>query len=99
MPALVSTAILVLAMWFLLVRPQRRRAMEHAALLARLEVGHRVITAGGIHGVIEEIGDQTMRLAIATGTTVTVERRAIARDLDAGEPDTSVDDDGAEADG
>ena len=80
--ALIWTAFILVAVWFLLVRPQRRRMMQHAALVAGLAVGHRVITAGGIHGRIEALEDDVVRLEVAPGTTIGVERRAIARDLD-----------------
>lgn len=81
---LIWTAFVLLSVWFLLIRPQRRRVMQHAALVASLEPGHRVITAGGIHGRIERLDDQddVIHLEVAPGTVVRVDRRAIARDLD-----------------
>lgn len=85
MLALLWTLCIVVAVWLLLVRPQRRRVMEHTALVSSLEVGHRVITAGGIHGRIEAIDDDVLHLEVAPGTVVRVERRAIARDLDRGD--------------
>lgn len=82
MPALISTVLIVLAFWLLLIRPQRRRMMEHARILAGLEIGHSVVTAGGIHGEIRSLGDDVVQLEVAPGTVVRVERRAVTRDLD-----------------
>lgn len=87
--ALIWTLFILAAVWLLLVRPQRRRVVEHAALVAALDVGHRVVTAGGIHGRIEAIEDDVVRLEVAPGTVIRVERRAVARDLDA-TPDVTV---------
>lgn len=83
MLALVWTAFIVLAVWFLLLRPQRKRMQEHQELMRSLRVGHRVITAGGIHGRIDDLSDEIAWLEIAPGTRIEIDRRAIARDLDA----------------
>ena len=80
--ALIWTAFILVAVWFLLVRPQRRRMAQHAALVAGLAVGHRVITAGGIHGRIDALEDDVVHLEVAPGMLIRVERRAIARNLD-----------------
>lgn len=79
---LIWTLFVVLAAWLLLVRPQRRRMAQHAALIAGLEPGHRVVTAGGIHGRIDAVDDDVVRLEIAPGTVIQLDRRAIGRDLD-----------------
>lgn len=99
MLALVWTAFIVLAVWFLLLRPQRKRMQEHQELMRGLQVGHRVITAGGIHGRIDDLVDDVAWVEIAPGTRVELDRRAIARNLDAveaGEPveeqDVGIDD-------
>lgn len=99
MLALVWTAFIVLAVWLLLLRPQRKRMQEHQELMRSLQVGHRVITAGGIHGRIDDLADDVAWLDIAPGTRIQLDRRAIARNLDdveAGDPveeqDAGIDD-------
>lgn len=79
--ALVWTLFIIVAVWFLLVRPQRKRMQEHQALMASLEVGHEIVTAGGIHGRIEELDSEALRLEIAPGTVIDLARRAVARNL------------------
>lgn len=93
--ALIWTIFIALVVWLMLVRPQRRRVMQHAAMVRAIEVGHDVITAGGLHGRVESVDDDTVSLEIAPGVAVRVDRRAIARDLDLMAAPPS-DDDGAE---
>ncbi len=70
--------ILFGAVWLLFVMPARRRRMSHAAMQDSVVVGDEIITAGGIHGTVQEIEDDTARVEIAPGVVVTLDRRAIA---------------------
>ena len=70
-------AILIL-MWFLLIRPQRRRQVESQRLLDSLMEGQEVVTAGGIYGTITQLYEDEARLEIADGIEVRVAKRAIA---------------------
>ena len=65
-------------MWFLLIRPQRRRATEQLAMQEQLRVGEEILTAGGIHGTVKAIEGDVVHVEIAPGTLVRVERRAVA---------------------
>jgi preprotein translocase subunit YajC len=65
-------------MWFLLIRPQRRRATEQLELQDKLRVGDEILTAGGIHGTVKAIEDDIVHVEIAQGTLVRVDRRAVA---------------------
>ncbi len=79
--ALIWTLFIVVAVWFLLLRPQRKRMQEHQALMQSLEAGHEVVTAGGIHGRIEAMDDEVLRVEVAPGTVIRVAKRAIARNV------------------
>ncbi|HEY2327555.1 MAG TPA: preprotein translocase subunit YajC [Gaiellaceae bacterium] len=71
--------VVILALfWALLVMPRRRRQQSHAAMQDALNVDDEVITAGGLHGHIRELDSDVVKLAIADGVIVTVDRRAIA---------------------
>lgn len=70
-------AILIL-MWFLLIRPQRRRQVESQRLLDSLVEGQEVVTAGGLYGTITQLYEDEARLEIADGIEVRVAKRAIA---------------------
>jgi preprotein translocase subunit YajC len=70
--------VLLVMMWFLLIRPQRRRQMESQRLLNSLEVGKEIVTAGGLYGTITALEDDEARIRIAEGVEVRVAKRAIA---------------------
>jgi preprotein translocase subunit YajC len=70
--------ILLVGMWFLLIRPQRRRQMEAQRLLQSLEVGKEIVTAGGLYGTITALEEDEARVKIADGVEVRVAKRAIA---------------------
>ena len=80
---LIWTLFIVVAVWMLMIRPQRRRMLEHHALMAGLRAGDEVVTAGGIHGRVERVDDEVVHLEIAPATVVRVVKRAIARNLSA----------------
>ena len=60
--------------YFLLIRPQQKKAKEHRALLEALKVGDSVKTAAGIHGKVSAIEDQVITLEIATGVKIKVDK-------------------------
>jgi preprotein translocase subunit YajC len=70
--------VLLVVMWFLLIRPQRRRQVESQRLLQSLEVGKEIVTAGGLYGTITALEDDEARVRIADGVEVRVAKRAIA---------------------
>jgi preprotein translocase subunit YajC len=70
--------ILFGAVWLLLLMPARRRRAQHAAMQDSVEAGDDIITAGGLHGTVKEIGEDTAEVEIAPGVVVTLDRRAIA---------------------
>ena len=78
MNGLLIIIILVGAVWLLLLVPARRRRAQHEAMQDSVEVGDEIITAGGLHGMVTEIDDQTARVEVAPGVVVTLDRRAIA---------------------
>jgi preprotein translocase subunit YajC len=80
-------AILIL-MWFILIRPQRRRQVESQQLLDSLMEGQEVVTAGGLYGTITQLYEDEARLEIADGVEVRVAKRAIAAVLSEDEPET-----------
>ncbi|GAA5783897.1 preprotein translocase subunit YajC [Chitiniphilus shinanonensis] len=76
-------AIFVL-FWFLLIRPQQKRAKEQAAMLNALQKGDEVVTSGGVLGKISKAGDHYLTLEVAEGTEIVVQRSAVAQRLEKG---------------
>jgi len=65
-------------LYFVLVRPQKKRQLAQARMLSELNVGDEVVTAGGIYGEIVGLGDEDVKVRIAPELDVRVARRAIA---------------------
>jgi preprotein translocase subunit YajC len=70
--------VILIAVWGLFVVPARRRQRSHSAMQDSIELGDEIITAGGLHGTVEELGDSELRVEIAPGVVVTLDRRAVA---------------------
>jgi preprotein translocase subunit YajC len=70
--------VLLVVMWFMLIRPQRRRQLESQRLLASLDVGKEIVTAGGLYGTVKALEDDELRVEIAPGVEVRIARRAVA---------------------
>jgi SecD/SecF fusion protein len=77
-PGYVFILVLLVLMWFLLIRPQRRRQLESQRLISSLAVGKEVVTAGGLYGTITAIEDDEVHLEIADGVEVRIAKRAVA---------------------
>jgi preprotein translocase subunit YajC len=71
--------VLAVLFWVLIIRPQRNRAQRQGRLVESLERGQEVVTAGGLYGRIEHVGDDDIRLEIAPETVVRVDKRAISQ--------------------
>jgi preprotein translocase subunit YajC len=84
MGALLLPIIMIAVFYFLLIRPQTKRAKEHRAMVASLEVGAEVATAGGILGKVTEVSEQFLTVEIAPGVSVKVQRHTVAQVLPKG---------------
>jgi len=74
----VPLVLIFIVFYFLLIRPQQKKAKEHQNYLANLKKGDRVITGGGIHGQITGITDTVVTLEVAENVRIKVSRSAIA---------------------
>lgn len=63
--------------YFMLIRPQRKRQQQHNQLLSALKKGDQVITAGGMYGEIDSIGDTSVVLTLEDGGKVRLARSSI----------------------
>lgn len=70
--------LLVAIFYFLLYRPQQKQRRQREELITSLEVGKDVVTIGGIHGEVTEIGDDTVTLKIAENVQVVFQKTAVA---------------------
>ena len=81
---LLPLVLIFVVFYFLLIRPQAKRAKEHKAMVAALAVGDEVVTAGGILGKVTETGDQFLTVELAEGVRVKIQRHTIGAVLPKG---------------
>jgi len=77
-PMIMFLVLIFAMMYFLMIRPQRRRQKEHEEMEKELRKGDKVVTAGGIYGQIESLGENTVVLKTESGATIRVGRSSIA---------------------
>ena len=76
--------ILIAVMYFLMIRPQMKRAKEHKGMLDKLSKGDEVITSGGIAGTVTDIGDNFVTIEVADNVRVRVQKAAVGNVLPKG---------------
>lgn len=81
---LLPMILMFVVLWFLMIRPQMRKAKEHRALIEALQKGDEVVTGGGLVGRITKIGEAYVTLEISEGTEVVVQKPAIGMVLPKG---------------
>ncbi len=81
---LLPMILMFVVLWFLLLRPQMKKAKEHKALIEALQKGDEVVAAGGLVGRITKIGEAYVTLEISEGTEVIVQKPAIGMVLPKG---------------
>jgi len=66
-------------MWVLLILPQQRRMRAHQAIVASLQEGDEVVTAGGVYGTIISVDDDTLAVEVAPGVVLRILRSAVSQ--------------------
>ena len=84
MGSLLFPIVLIAIMYFLMIRPQMKRAKEHRAMLEKLSKGDEVITSGGIAGTVTDIGDNFVTIEVADNVRVRVQKAAVGNVLPKG---------------
>jgi preprotein translocase subunit YajC len=84
---LIIIVVLFALMWFLLIRPQRRRSQAQLSMQDQLRAGDEIITAGGLHGTVVSIEDDVLEIEIAKDTVARLDRRAVAAVVSTEEPE------------
>jgi preprotein translocase subunit YajC len=79
-----SLIILFVAFYFLLIRPQMKRQREHQKLVEGLQKGDEVVTSGGLLGRINDVGDVYVKVEVARGVEVRIQRPAVSAVLPKG---------------
>ncbi|NBR29917.1 MAG: preprotein translocase subunit YajC [Betaproteobacteria bacterium] len=69
--------LMFVVLYFLMIRPQMKRAKEHKAMIDALQKGDEVVAAGGIAGSVTKVGDNYVTVRIAENVEIRVQRPAI----------------------
>lgn len=75
---IIFLVVLFALFYFLFIRPQRKRQKEHQQLVQELKRGDRVVTAGGIYGVIETVSEDSVVIKVESGATMRVAKNSVA---------------------
>jgi preprotein translocase subunit YajC len=79
--SMVSTFVMFgaifLIFYFMIIRPQQKRAKEREKLLSSIEKGDKVITSGGVHGTVAGVEEKTILLQVTENVKLKIERSAI----------------------
>lgn len=76
--------VIFVLFWFLMVRPQQKKAKEHQKMLSEIQKGEEVVTQGGIVGRVVKANEQYLTLEIASGVEIHVQRGAVSGKLEKG---------------
>ena len=69
--------LMFVLLYFMLIRPQMKRAKDHKSMIAALEKGAEVVTSGGIVGRITKLSDAYVTIEIAPNTEIVVQKQAV----------------------
>jgi preprotein translocase subunit YajC len=71
--------LIFVVFYFLLIRPQSKRAKEHREMVAKVAVGDEVVTTGGLLGRISEVGEHFVTLQVSSGVSIQVQKFQVAQ--------------------
>ena len=98
LPSLVIFMLIPVAMYFLLIRPQRRRQREAVALQSAIEVGDEIMTTSGVYGFVTSFDGDIAWLEIDDNVQIRIAKQSIQRKVDTTKGETAVPvDDGTKA--
>ena len=81
---LIMLGIFFLVFFFLVIRPQMKRAKEHREMVSALSKGDEVITSGGVAGRVDDVGESFLTVEVAEGVRVKVQKQAVTAVLPKG---------------
>ena len=76
---LLPLVVIFVLFYFLLIRPQQKRAKQHKEMVAALSKGEEVVTNGGLLGKVIEVDDNFITVEISSGLNVKVQRQAVSQ--------------------
>ncbi|MCF6311673.1 MAG: preprotein translocase subunit YajC [Verrucomicrobiales bacterium] len=91
---MIPMVLLLVMMYFVMIRPQQKKAKEQTKMIDGLKIGDEVITAGGIHGIVTNKSDRTVTVKVQDGVKIKFEKASVtqvfSKDKDKGGKATEV---------
>lgn len=82
--SMLPLVLMFVVLYFVMIRPQMKKAKEHKAMIEALAKGDEVVTGGGLLGKVSRMGDAFITVEVATGVEVQVQRAAVVQVLPKG---------------
>ena len=76
--SLVMIAAIFVLFYFMLIRPQNKRAKEHRELIGNLKKGDEIITSGGVLAKVTDLNEQYLKASVADGVEIKIQRNAVS---------------------
>lgn len=80
--------LIFVMMYFFTIRPQRKRQQDQSKMIQELSRGDRVVTIGGLYGVVENVSEDSVTIRVESGTTMRFVKSAIATKITEQQPQT-----------
>jgi preprotein translocase subunit YajC len=82
--SMLPLVLMFVVLYFVMIRPQMKRAKEHKAMIEALAKGDEVVTAGGMLGKVTKLGETFVHVEVASGVELQVQRSAVTQVLPKG---------------
>ena len=82
--SMLPLVLMFCVLYFVMIRPQMKKAKEHKTMVDALAKGDEVVTAGGMLGKVAKLGDSNLSLEVAEGVEIQIQRTAVAQVLPKG---------------
>lgn len=82
--SMLPLVLMFVVLYFVMIRPQMKRAKEHKAMIEALAKGDEVVTSGGLLGKVSKLGDTYVQVEVANGVELQVQRSAVVQVLPKG---------------
>jgi len=76
--------LMFIVLWFLMIRPQMKRAKEHKAMVAAIAKGDEIVTQGGIAGRVTQVGENFLHVEVADNVNIIVQAQSVTNVLPKG---------------
>lgn len=81
---LLPMILMFVVIWFLMIRPQMKRAKEHKALVSALAKGDEVLTQGGVAGRVTQVGDSFVHVEVSDNVVILIKKESVGNVLPKG---------------